>query len=86
MIAIRETLVKSSFVALVALSLVACAPKAPPELLGARQAYEHARTSDAARLAPAELHVASEALAAAEASFEGGGRRPARCHARPRRR
>lgn len=55
--------------ALVSLT-VGCAPKEPAELVSARRAYEHARTSHASALAPAELHVASQALAAAEASFD----------------
>jgi len=66
------TFSKSTFLATLTLMTLAmgCAPKEPAELISARRAYEHARTSDAAALAPAELHVASEALAAAEASFD----------------
>jgi outer membrane protein OmpA-like peptidoglycan-associated protein len=48
----------------------ACAPKEPAELISARRAYEHASTSEAAQLAPAELHIAEQALATAETSFD----------------
>lgn len=48
----------------------ACAPKEPAELVSARRAYEHARSSEAATLAPAELHIAEQALATAETSFD----------------
>jgi outer membrane protein OmpA-like peptidoglycan-associated protein len=41
----------------------------PPELIGARQAYQHASTGQAATLVPAELHKAQDALAIAEKSF-----------------
>jgi len=66
------TFSKSSLVAaLAAVTLFSgCAPKEPAELISARRAYEHAATSDAATLAPAELHIASEALKVAEASFD----------------
>lgn len=75
MIAHQESLVtfsKSSLIAALAFVTLAvgCAPKEPAELISARRAYEHARTSDAATLAPAELHVAADALATAEASFD----------------
>jgi outer membrane protein OmpA-like peptidoglycan-associated protein len=50
--------------------LVGCAATLPPpELIDARQAYQHASTSQAATLVPAELHKAKEALAIAEKSF-----------------
>jgi outer membrane protein OmpA-like peptidoglycan-associated protein len=41
----------------------------PPELINARQAYEHASAGQAAQLVPAELHKAHEALGLAEKSF-----------------
>ena len=46
-----------------------CATLTPPELINARSAYQQASQGPAAQLAPAELHKASEALAAAEQSF-----------------
>jgi outer membrane protein OmpA-like peptidoglycan-associated protein len=50
--------------------LVGCGASVPPaELINARQAYQHASTSQAAQLVPAELHKAHEALAIAEKSF-----------------
>lgn len=50
--------------------LVGCAGSIPPtELIDARQAYQHATVGLAARLMPAELYKAQEALAAAEDSF-----------------
>ena len=47
----------------------ACATAVPPELVNARAAYSRASTGPAAQIAPAELHVASDALALAEQSF-----------------
>jgi outer membrane protein OmpA-like peptidoglycan-associated protein len=47
----------------------ACATAVPPELVNARAAYGSASTGPAAQVAPAELHVASDALALAEQSF-----------------
>jgi outer membrane protein OmpA-like peptidoglycan-associated protein len=47
----------------------ACATAVPPELVNARAAYGSASTGPAAKVAPAELHVASDALALAEQSF-----------------
>jgi outer membrane protein OmpA-like peptidoglycan-associated protein len=41
----------------------------PPELIDARQAYQHAAAGKAAQLVPAELHKAQEALAIAEKAF-----------------
>jgi outer membrane protein OmpA-like peptidoglycan-associated protein len=50
--------------------LVGCAASVPPpELINARQAYEHASAGQAAQLVPAELHKAHEALGLAEKSF-----------------
>ena len=49
--------------------LVSCATTAPTELVNARQAYQKASAGPAARLTPAELHKAAEALAQAEQSF-----------------
>jgi len=55
----------------VAMLFVGCAASVPPaELVNARQAYQHASTSQAATLVPAELHKAKEALAIAEKSFK----------------
>jgi outer membrane protein OmpA-like peptidoglycan-associated protein len=50
--------------------LSACATAVPPELVNARAAYGQASTGPAAQVAPAELHVASDALALAEQSFK----------------
>ena len=50
--------------------LVGCASVPPPELVNARQAFQHASSGDAARLVPAELHKAEVALAIAEQSFQ----------------
>ncbi len=46
-----------------------CAATVPKELVNAREAYRQASTGPAAQMAPAELHVASQALAEAEQSF-----------------
>lgn len=46
-----------------------CSTVAPNELVNARLANQYASQGPAARLAPAELHKANEALAAAEKSF-----------------
>ena len=51
--------------------LASCAATLPPpELINARQAFQHASAGQAAQLVPAELHKAQEALAAAEKSFQ----------------
>jgi PleD family two-component response regulator len=51
--------------------LIGCAASIPPpELVDARQAYQHARVGQAAELKPTELYWAQEALAAAESSFQ----------------
>jgi outer membrane protein OmpA-like peptidoglycan-associated protein len=47
----------------------ACAATLPKELSNAREAYRQASTGPAAKVAPAELHVAGQALAKAEKSF-----------------
>jgi outer membrane protein OmpA-like peptidoglycan-associated protein len=58
------------FLAIAGASLFsACATAVPPELVNAREAYGRASTGPAAQVAPAELHVASDALALAEQSF-----------------
>lgn len=49
--------------------LCGCAATVPHELVDARLAYRHASTGAAVQLAPADLHVAEEALARAEKSF-----------------
>lgn len=46
-----------------------CAAVVPRELVDARDAYKRASDGQAARVAPAELHVAHEALARAERAF-----------------
>ncbi|MBK8482187.1 MAG: OmpA family protein [Proteobacteria bacterium] len=53
-----------------ALFFGACAATAPRELVNARKAYRRASRGRAARVAPAELHVANRALAQAEQSFQ----------------
>jgi outer membrane protein OmpA-like peptidoglycan-associated protein len=53
-------------------ALFACAhtpPPPPQELVAARTSYEQAQSGPAARTAPAELHVAAEALQVAEESY-----------------
>lgn len=47
-----------------------CAHASPKELVQARESYRRASTGPAAKSAPAELHVASVALAQAEQSFK----------------
>lgn len=49
--------------------LAGCAATIPKELVNARQAYQKASVGPAAKLTPAELHKAQEALAQAEKSF-----------------
>ncbi|MBK8011773.1 MAG: DUF4398 domain-containing protein [Deltaproteobacteria bacterium] len=49
---------------------VGCAATAPAEIVGAREAYQRASKGPAARMAPADLHVASQALTVAERSFQ----------------
>ena len=49
--------------------LSACATTVPMELVDAREAYRQASFGSAAQAAPAELHVANDALALAEKSF-----------------
>ncbi len=58
------------FGTLALLGAAACAPVVPHELADARSAYQHASTSRAADLKPAELHQAKEALDRAERSFQ----------------
>jgi outer membrane protein OmpA-like peptidoglycan-associated protein len=50
-----------------------CAAIAPKELVDAREDNRRARTGTAARVSPAEVHVADEALQKAEASFNDKG-------------
>ncbi|MFO7569418.1 MAG: OmpA family protein [Smithellaceae bacterium] len=52
-----------------AVLLAGCATVPPNELVSARQAYQTASVGPAAKLAPAELHQAQEALNLAEESF-----------------
>jgi len=50
--------------------IVGCASTAPMELVNARAAFQQASAGPAATVAPAELHVASLALALAEQTFK----------------
>ena len=51
--------------------IVGCVSRVPPpELVCARQAYQHAAASQAAQLVPAELHKAQATLAIAEKAFQ----------------
>ena len=65
-----------SFISLIIISswaglAIGCSASLPPtELVNAREAYQNASTGQAARMVPAELHKAQEALAAAEISFK----------------
>jgi outer membrane protein OmpA-like peptidoglycan-associated protein len=60
-------------------SLTACATAAPSqELLNARAAYDRARQSSAARLAPADVENARQALAVAERAHDDMGEAEAR--------
>jgi outer membrane protein OmpA-like peptidoglycan-associated protein len=56
--------------------VVGCASAPPGELVEARSAYNHASISPAAQLAPAQLHSAEVALAAAEKQFDIDGNSP----------
>lgn len=47
-----------------------CAATVPRELVSARKAYHRASTGEAAQVAPAEVHLANQALARAEQSFK----------------
>ncbi|MDD5308526.1 MAG: OmpA family protein [Deltaproteobacteria bacterium] len=47
-----------------------CAATVPKELVSAREAYRRASTGPAGQVAPADVHVANQALARAEQSFE----------------
>lgn len=59
-----------AMVSLVSVTLLSgCATTVPLELKSAREAYRQASIGPAAASAPAELHIASQALAQAEASF-----------------
>jgi outer membrane protein OmpA-like peptidoglycan-associated protein len=59
-----------ALIALPLASLFACATARPPrELVEAREAYHRAESGNAAKLVPAELHVAKGALEVAERSF-----------------
>jgi outer membrane protein OmpA-like peptidoglycan-associated protein len=60
----------SVLVAGLALVLAACAtPRPPRELVEAREAYHRAEAGNAAKLVPAELHVARGALDVAERTY-----------------
>lgn len=60
------------FVTVVSL-FAGCATVTPNELINARSAYQHASAGPAAKLAPAELHKAHEALVVAEQSLKQDG-------------
>jgi len=62
----KQLLIIVTFVALYA----GCATVVPNELINARSAYRLASQGPAAKLAPAELHKAHEALVQAEESFQ----------------
>jgi outer membrane protein OmpA-like peptidoglycan-associated protein len=47
-----------------------CATTVPKELVSARETYQRVSTGGAAQVAPAEVHVAHEALVRAEQSFQ----------------
>jgi len=51
----------------------ACSSATPPNLVDARAAYERASHGPAARLTPAQLHVAQTSLADAERTYEAEG-------------
>jgi outer membrane protein OmpA-like peptidoglycan-associated protein len=53
-----------------AVVLAGCATAAPKELVGAREAYRRASTGSAATVAPADVHVAEQALDKAERAFK----------------
>ena len=59
-----------TIIACAALLASCAATLPPPELINARQAFQHASAGQASQLVPAELHKAQEALAAAEKSFQ----------------
>src|SRR5262245_24615732 len=68
----RVNVVLAVLLAAAVASLVSCATARPPkELVEAREAYQRAESGNAAKLVPAELHVARGALDAAERSFSG---------------
>ena len=54
-------------------TLFGCATTTPAELVNARTAYARASAGPAAQLAPADLHVAHEALNTAEIAFQRYG-------------
>lgn len=51
-------------------SLAACGSTPPTELVQAREAYRHVSVGEAGKIAPAEVHIAAQALARAERAFE----------------
>jgi outer membrane protein OmpA-like peptidoglycan-associated protein len=53
--------------------IIGCATIAPKELVDAREDYRRASTGVAGKTAPAEVHVANQALARAEGSFREHG-------------
>jgi len=66
----RKHLIASLSFAALASGLAACGASAPPkELVDARAAYARAEGGPAAKLVPAELHVARESLDVAEHAF-----------------
>lgn len=62
-------LTRMSLLCLATCLLASCAASVPTELANARSAYRRASMGEAAKLAPAELHVANTALYKAEMSF-----------------
>jgi len=62
------------FLAPLAVPIAGCATAAPPpELANARTTYAQVSVGPAAQLAPADLHVAREALTAAEQAYQRDG-------------
>jgi len=66
-------IITSAPLALGTLLFLGCASTTPRELENARTAYARVSTGAAAQLAPADLHIAHEALMSAEVSFRDHG-------------
>ncbi len=70
---LRSAIVLTGLGLVLSSAAMGCASVPPPALLDARAAYQRASTSSAAELTPAQLHVAQQALALAESTFEDEG-------------
>jgi outer membrane protein OmpA-like peptidoglycan-associated protein len=57
-------------------ALFACSASTPPNLVQARASYQRAMQGPAARLTPAQLHVAQTSLAVAEKTYDDEGDTP----------